>query len=203
MNQWVTLSLTLYFGLFKLVPLYSVTIWKETPFSIFVILLSLQIIDVVLSKGKKLKDKKFVTMYILNILLISFLRNNGIYVVAGTTIILLFAFKNKENKVFRIVSSTVLILTLLLQGPIYNALKINGRYVEKLGVPLQQIGYVITYNGNINEEQLEYLNSIISVDDVKEIYCPWNVDYLKFDCDFKEQIVKNDKAKFFKTWIYN
>ena len=80
-------------------------------------------------------------------------------------------------------------------------LNINTGYVEKIGIPLQQISYVIVYNGNITEEQEEYLESIMSTDLVKIKYRPWNVDYIKFDAEVNEELIKNNKLKFFKTWI--
>ena len=80
-DKKIIIILTLFFGLFKLFPLYAVSIWKETPFSLFIILLCIQIADIILSKGKKLEKKPFTISIIINVLLICFLRNNGLYIV--------------------------------------------------------------------------------------------------------------------------
>ena len=181
-NKWIIFALTLVIGVFKLFPFYAVTIWKETPFSIFVVLLCFQIADIVLSKGEKLKNNKFIFLYILNIL-ISFLRNNGIYIVIATSIFLFFVFR--KYKKFLISTLITIVLVVIIQGPIYKNLKISTMYCENIGIPLQQIGYVIVNNGNITEEQMEYLNSILSVEKLKILYAPWNVDCIKVNRDLK------------------
>ena len=198
-SKKVIFALILFFGLFKLYPLYAVTVWKETPFSLLVILLSTQIGDIVLSKGEKLKENKFIALYILNIILISCLRNNGIYIVIATTIFIIFTYKSYKKFIISFITTASIIV--IVQGPIFNLLKINSEYVEKIGIPLQQIAYVLTYDGNITDEQYSYLESIMSTELVKQNYRPWNVDFIKFNSDIKEDIIKNDKIKFFKTWL--
>ena len=198
-NKKVIIAMTLFFGLFKLFPLYAVTIWKETPFSLFIILYTLQIADIVLSKGNKLKSNKFIASYVINTILISCLRNNGIYIVIATTIFIIFTYR--KYKKFIVTFCITSITLVIIQGPVFNILKINSKYIEKIGVPLQQISYVIVYNGNITEEQHKYLETIMSIDLVKRKYTPWNVDYIKFDSEVNEELIKNNKFAFFKTWI--
>ena len=198
-NKWIVIVLTLCFGLFKLYPIYALTVWKETPFSLLVILLTFNILDIVLSKGEKLKDNKFIALYILTILLISFLRNNGMYIVIPTTICIYFVYR--KYKKFILLTLITMLIPVIIQIPIFNALNINSEYEEKIGVPLQQISYVLTYEGNITDEQMEYLDSIVSIKRVKAYYNPFNVDYVKFDCKLNVENIENNKLQFYKTWL--
>lgn len=53
-----------------------------------------------------------------------------------------------------------MIVFILIQGPLYKALKINGEFRESVGPLIQQICYVVANDGNVNEEELEFINNI-------------------------------------------
>ena len=198
-NKYIIIVLTAFCGLFNLFPLYAITLWKETIFSLFVVLYCFKIADIIISKGEKLKETKFLFSYIIIILLISFLRNNGVYAIVAVNIFLFYIYK--KNKKFLISTLAVIIITVIIQGPIYNMLNIQGKFCEKVGVLLQQIGYVIVNDGNINEEQDKYLNELFKEKYVKEYYSPWNVDNIKFYGVLDNKVLEEDKGKFIKTWL--
>ena len=93
-------------------------------------------------------------------LLVAFLRSNGFYIAICTTIILLLMYRKrimKTLKKFTIASIITIAIIWTIQSPIYNYYGLSTEFVENLGVPLQQISYVIVKDGNITEEQKNLL----------------------------------------------
>ena len=198
-NRNIIIILLLYFGLFPIIPYYAVSIVREAPFAIFIVVLSFLLLDLILSKGEKLNDIDFIAEICINVFIIASLRNNGIYVVAAVFFVVLFCYLKYRKNMIPIWLTIIAIY--IIQNPICSYFGINTEYREKLGVPLQQIAYVIVYNGKITPEQMDYLNQIVSLEKLKNKYSPWNVDFIKFDSDFDYKKVEKNKQKFFKTWI--
>lgn len=71
---------TIFFSFFKLVPLYAVSIWKDTPFCIALFWYSLYIAEIIINDAKNIEKLKGAFIYSLLIFLVAFLRNNGIYI---------------------------------------------------------------------------------------------------------------------------
>lgn len=75
-NKYIILFITLFLALFKLYPLYSISLWKDTPFSLSLFLYTLTFIDLIIeSNSKKLNITSIIKFNIFTILVI-FLRNN-------------------------------------------------------------------------------------------------------------------------------
>lgn len=194
---------TLFFGLFCLIPLYAVSIWKDIPFCLALVLYILNIGDIV-KEPKKIENMKGILYYIFLSLMVSFFRNNGKYIILGTTIILLLTYrKNIFNtlKKFTIISLVVIILTFIVQGPIYDHFKLNTEFVENLGVLLQQICYVVSNDGEITEEQYEFINNIYPIENIKEDYNPCIVDVIKWSQNFNSKYLEEHKNEFIKVWL--
>ena len=133
-----------------------------------------------------------------------FLRNNGIYVVFATTLIILLAFKKeifKQLRIFTICSITTLIICLIIQGPVYKYYNWTNSFKENVGVLLQQISYVVVNNGNITEEQVEFINNLCPTDIIKKYYNPCVVDKIKNSKEFNVEFLTKNKKEFFKVWF--
>ena len=178
---------------------YAITMWKDPLFGSFLLLLSLYLYDIVKNNGEELQNSVGITKFILLVLLIAFLRNNGIYIVIGLFVVLVFVFK-KELLSFHITYLITIIAILLIQGPLYSRLGIVSPSVESFAVPLQQVARTITYNGNISDENKEFLNEILPLEKWKEVYEPLSVDPIKWDEEFNEEYFTDNKIKFLKVW---
>ena len=175
--------LTLLCAVFKLFPLYAVSLWKDTPFAISILFYTFVVSKIVISNGKELTKKLTIFQYIIAIFLVSFFRNNGIYIVAVTSFILMITYRNNFKRrwnIFYTFVTIAILLTFTIQGPIYKMLKLNGEFRESIGIPIQQICYVVAHDGNITDEQLEFINNIESIENIKNRYAPWSVDMIKF-----------------------
>lgn len=75
-NKYIALLVTLFFALFKLYPLYSISIWKDTPFSLSLLLYTLTFIDLIIEASSQNIKKLTIIKFNIFTLLVIFLRNN-------------------------------------------------------------------------------------------------------------------------------
>ena len=65
--------------------------------------------------------------------------------------------------------------------------------VESLGIPLQQLSYLVYYDYDFTEEEQAYIDSIVSEESIKEWYRPCIVDPVKwYASDFQGPIIEED-----------
>lgn len=196
--------ITLFFGICRLIPLYAISLWKDTPFCIALFWYILFIAETILQNGKNLEKIRNVLLYVILLILIAFLRSNGIYIAICTTFILLLIYRKnilKTLKKFTISSIITIILIWVIQGPIYNYYGLSTEFVENLGVPVQQICYVVAKDGKITEEQKDFINQLCPIDVIKENYTPCLVDSVKWNPNFSNEFLENNKGEFFKVWF--
>lgn len=180
---------------FPLVPLYGVSIWKDTPFCMAALLWLMPLTDVFL--GEQNKQSAF--CFLIGIVLVAFTRNNGIYVCAFVVLVMLFSLKkNRKTKMLAVLTVAV---CFIIQGPVYNLIGVEQTEpVENFGVPLQQIGAVIAEDGVISEEQLEFLDNLLPAGQWKEAYCPTNIDNFKWYSGFNAEYFNSHIGEFLKVW---
>ena len=148
---------------------YAICMWKDPLFCLFLFLFMLKLYDIIESKGKKLDDPFFVTSIILLNFLVAFLRNNGIFIIILIGIIITICYR-KSSKIFLATNIISLIVIILIQGPLYNVLNIKTPSEESLGIPIQQVAYTLSVDGEIKEEDKEFLDHILPIEDWKDSY---------------------------------
>lgn len=192
-NKYVLIAITIFFSLFQLFPLYSVSIWKDTPFSLALFAFTLFIADIVLSKGEMLKKKKNVIKYALYMLLVAFLRLNGLYTIIFFTLVFVFIYR-KKSLLFNIVSISTVVLILIINGPLFDKMGLNEKEPLPSGIKIQQILYVKVKNGNITESQDELLHNVfLDYDELNRIYTPTLFD----------MVFNNPNYDKHSTWYYS
>lgn len=198
-SRWFLIVAGIYYAILPIFPTYGIIMWKDPLFSIALLLMSLLLYDVVDSDGHLLLTKKGYFLYISITLVVSFFRNNGIYVCFLSLMFLILIYRKKLFR-FYLVAIVFLGLTMWIQGPLYQALEIEQESVEALGIPLQQMGRVAALGKDLTKEQEEFLYSLLPQETYKEKYTPCLVDTLKWDPNFNQEFLENNKSLFFKTW---
>lgn len=197
--------ITLYFGIFELIPLYAVSLWKDVPFSLALFMLIIYIWDIAKTRGEVLNQYKHTLYYCFLSLLVMFFRNNGKYIVFLITIMVIVVYKDnilKKSKKFIVLSLIIIILSFIIQGPVYNKFSLNGPFNENLGILDQQLCYVVYTDGKITDEQRDFINKIIPIESIKKNYTPLNIDNIKWgDTHFSEKFIEENKCKYFKIWF--
>ncbi len=221
-SLWLIFLCGVYFALFNAIPLYIVSLWKDTPFSIVFFIFSVFIFDLLWDEENELRflTLKTTLLYSFLAFLVCFMRNNGIYVFSLFSIGILLYFKRKrKNRLFGHylkVSAILLCLFVIIRWPIYNYFQLNyDDKVESLGVPLQQVCYVVTNGGKVSEKDIEIINNIIPIGEMEAVYCPLIVDRIKGAPSFNRdylcrnmwqfwgmffRVVAHNPVKAFKGW---
>lgn len=146
--------------------------------------------------------------FLILLLIVAFSRNNGIYIIACTEIILLVYWlvtRSKPERSFTHIGklagliACVVVLCLVVTGPIYRALGVApSPKVESVGILLNQMARVAALDGDMSESDKEYLNSIVPLDEYKTLYSPTCTDSLKWSASFNNAALEND---FFEHWL--
>ena len=201
-NKFVLVLVLLYFALFNLIPLYVVSLWKDSLFSVALLMYIFKLTESVLL-SKDAPERLEIVQIIIWMVLSMFLRNNGIYVMILTSVILSLVYGKsllKDYKVFFISTFAALILTYIVQGPVFSKLNLNGPFVENLGVLQQQVAYVQVIGGDMTEEQAEFLNKVMPLETMKGYYRPFVVDTIKWCDQYNNEFLEENKGEFLKVW---
>ena len=209
-NKFLVTLTAFVLGFFPLFPMYSISIWKDTPFSLALFMYILTIIDLIIDfSNKNITIKNIVKLSIYTSLVVLF-RNNGIYItfLCFIALILLFIkpiFKDKSIthiKSFAISQIITFIILVIIIKVIYPACGIlPTEFEENLGIPLQQIARVVVTDGNITEDQKAIIEKILPYDRIKKDYQAMLVDNIKWDNQFNATYIKENKPEFFKLWF--
>ena len=187
----------------------SIAMWKDPVFSATILLWSLHLLDYVISKGTVVFfDRFYILKSGLLILLICFSRNNGFYLILFSEIIFitfLVIEKNKEYligmKKLSVSTGMILMCVYVITGPVYSRMGIAGEPVESLGIFLNQMARVAAYEGKMNEEDRQFMDSILPIEKYPETYRPCVVDRLKWDEDFNQGYLNEHLSEFIRTYV--
>ncbi len=209
-NPILVTFITIFFGFFSLYPLYSVSVWKDTPFSLAVFLYALTLIDLIMDfKNRNIKISNIVKLNIFA-LLSMFLRNNGLYIIVASTFLLFITYIPniiKKNKVEHVksffISSVITICVFLIIENLYTVFGISDTFlVEKgISIPIQQVARVVVTDGNITEEQMELIEKVLPKEVIKEKYRALLVDPIKWDSAFNNEYLEEHKLDYLKLWF--
>ena len=190
-----------YFGLISIFPSYALVLWKDPIFSVGVLLLSIRLFDTFSEKNIK-RDIKNIILIDMLCFLIIFFRNNGLYIIIACMICLAVAFKKNGMRIWMSILGVV-VFSLIIQGPLYDGMKIEKPKAEAFGIPIQQIAAVVVEKDglNLSNEQKKVINQLIPIEKIEESYAPARVDDIKFNSKFNNQYLADSQKDILKVWF--
>lgn len=202
----------LVFAIFPLYPFYGISLWKDTLFSLAVFLFSVFLYHIFLGRG----DLEASTAggdiswgqlagYCLFSILIIFLRNNGIYVAAFYSVMITVICLKRRKAAVKIGTASLIILVLsgIIQGPVYDRCGYNvNRTTESLGIPLQQVAYIVSTDGVVSESDREIVDRMMPVEQWRELYNPLVADTIKFSPEFDHYYLEENSREFMKMYLH-
>ncbi len=222
LRRWIKVALIIFYGITPYFALYGVAMWKDPWFAITLVLISIISFDI--SKGyisakkdnKKIEKKgvAIIVSYYILIVFSVFIRNNGLYILFLITLYWLGYSIIYKKKIW--LGFSLLVLSGLLfyvTGPLYERLGIKEESIESYGILLNQMARVATYEGDLNEDDKEYLNNILPYEMYKSVYTPGCVDSFKWNPQFNRDAlidfvphwytigIKN-KRLYFEAWEF-
>lgn len=195
-----------FFAIFPIVPYFTVTIGKDTFFALSMLVFSMAVYDLVLSKGLLLKKRSWLLFFIAAMILVIFSRNNGIYIIILSAIILSFVFRQLWR--YTIPTFTfVIVATVMIQGPIFNFFNIRlSSSAESFGVMIQQIGRTVAVHGDLSTNDKKSIASLMPIYEWGKRYNPSTPDRLKFcltktDVCLDKNYLDKHESEFLLTWL--
>lgn len=189
-----------FFALHPFMGMYSIYLTKDVLFSLIMLLLSMKLYDVIAGRGEDFaKPVECVKLAVL-FLLSSMLRNNGMYITVVMAVIFLLLYKKYRKQILFLFVCAIGLLQ-IWQGPVFRAMGIEKQsFAEAASVPLQQVGYVLWEGGSFSEEDMAFLEELMPVEKVKEVYQPGYTDPYKFDEAFNDAFLNENVGTFMGVW---
>ncbi len=193
-SVWVSGIAALYFLWNNIFCTYAIMVQKDTLFSVCIVLLS-----ICLEQGNwshwLSKWRLFLLMFA-----VAFLRNNGL-IIDWLIFFVVLIFNRKTFPVKLMVNMLMALLFFsVVQGPVFRLLKIQTETAESLGIPIQQIAYVINDEGEIEKEEYEFLEKVLPLEKWKEHYTPFFVDSIK-NSGIDNEYLSENLLTFIKIWM--
>lgn len=197
-NKTATIILLIYYIFIPIVSNYNIVLIKDSLFSIVLLLHIPLLYELIKTKGEILKNKKYLVFMFIIFLSTILVRNNGLYIILFLSFVLLIIYKNYIKYLLPIVLTAIIISFI----PNLVISKQENLFQEKVGIPIQQLSYIIKHDSkNIKKENKTYLNKIMNLTDIKENYNPYSVDTIKWHKKFNREYLDKTKIKFIKTWF--
>jgi hypothetical protein len=201
--SWLFAVCLLFFVLNPIIARTVITMWKDIPFSLSVLLLIMLLFDVAQSRGTILQDRRTLIKLFVICFLILFLRKNGAIIIGGTAIFLFAWLKPKRKKLPAIGLLLLLIGSSVVQGPGFAAMGIaSDHFIETVALPMQQVGNLVYTDKPLSEEQMALMNDIISEETLKETYSYRSPDTMKYSGGrFDYNYLDSHKMEFMRLWL--
>jgi hypothetical protein len=196
---YIVLSI-LFYAIMPFFPTYAIIMWKDPLFSISILWFSFLIFDGVCDR-KYFSDWRWLVKVAITGLLMIFLRNNGLYIVVFVSVVVCIVMK-KKAKYYAAVAAGIVLFSLFIQGPCYSWWGITKESVESLGIPIQQMAYVVVYEEEeLSNEEKEILNQLMPLETWKEVYAPCRVDNIKWNQQFNTEYLEKNEGMILKLWV--
>ncbi len=144
------------------------------------------------------KNKLNLILLISMLILCAFWRKNGFIVSIVVLIVIAIKYKSMRKlclaSLFGIFAILISLMLVKSSGLIQSA-----HFAEAVSIPLQQIAYTAKNNDSLDEEQ-EFFENIISVEEMKKFYVENSADEVKFSPNFNDDFLDTHKFEFLINW---
>lgn len=197
----------LFFTLCPLFPLWGMTTFKDTPFSIMLLVVTLLLYDAFKAPEKFNKTKYLLLAAALFVLML--VRNNSFYMVLILLPFTVIHFRKDKKFLVKVISVMLIPILLFKVGFTGIAFKVagvnNGSPREMLSVPFQQTArYILEFEDEITPEEQKNILTIlgggdVSLNEIAQLYVPDRSDEVKGL--YNKYATTDDLINYFKTWF--
>ncbi len=179
--------------------LYTVSVIKDMPFSLGLMIMLPLLYELTSSKGEIIQNKKFMVILMLATILL-FFRSNGSMIALFMSVVFLIIYRQYFKQFVLYLLFTVILIcgTKFVQSHTSTGYK----FQEAVGVPIQQMAAVVAADRELTPSQEDFLSQLIPLETIKEKFDPYNVDSIKYSSDFADDTFVNaHKNDLIKTWL--
>ena len=199
-------AITLVF--FALTPIwgsYAQFICKDTLYTAMLLLFAVQTLEWLTNQGEK--SRLFLVRYAISALLTCLLRNNGLYVILPTAVlVVLLGAKSKERLRVGVALGSVVLCAMLFSSVLMPVLGIRDETASGLySVCFQQSARVLRDHGSeVTAEEYAAIDEVLDAPNLPTLYEPWISDPVKYT--FKQYGLgaaeeKKALARYSPTWL--
>lgn len=205
------MMLLVIFGVYCISPMYSnmaSTAIKDVPFMATVVWYVVLLAEMAFHK-EKIKEGKFVAIFIAVSVLTCLLRNNGLYMVALSGVVITVVWWRNAERDVRIRLALVLIVlpivfSKIIDGGLMVATKADkGSAIEALSVPLQQSArYLQLYKDELTDEEITvYNNTFVDYREAAAAYNPDLADPVKTFAYYGREKGTLSLSSYLAIWV--
>ncbi|MFD1872018.1 DUF6020 family protein [Hymenobacter bucti] len=199
--KWALVSLTLFFSLFPLNGFYVNTLFKDVPFAIAVLLLALFTEEIVASRGAWLATARHAVGLAVVLALVWLIRHNGLLtsVVTLGSLAVVYARYRKQLALIALGCGA---LVLLVKGPLYSAIHVNGRPYALDILMAHQMSAVLHDGTQPTAPEKAVLEHVLPLPLWKAYYNPFQSDSLVFSKSFNYTYLGSEAGRraYMATW---
>lgn len=201
-TEEVLIGTILFVALNPVIAVFSVYATKDVLFSASILLLILNLYR--LQEQNAIQQKiapEYWTGLFCNAFFVIFLRNNGSFIIIGVCIYLLLQYRKYWKQISSVLA--ILFLCIIVQKQVlFPVMHVEeGSFAESLSIPLQQVGQAVVDGPRVTDEEKTYLNQLISMERMAEVYAAGYTDPIKFDEAFDDEFLNAHKSEFLKVWF--
>ena len=190
-----------YYSLLPVIADYSITLVKDTLYAVFLLQFMVLLYDIVNSKGCFLKKNSNLIKTVLIAIGVCCFRSNGA-VVCIFSLIMTFFVVRKAKKRFLLLMIVVFVVNVAIGHLEQANFESDTKFRESTGVLMAQIGAVLNDSAaKVDEEDLKKLNELLPIEIWKENYKPSFADDVKFNKNFDNNWLNQNKITFIRIWF--
>ena len=199
-NPIIKLITFLCFAFVPFVPQFSIAVWKDVPFAMFMVWFLIGIIEMITNEENFFGKKRNLLIFVLVALCVLFFRNNGVYIVLLTLPFALF-WRRKYWKQILLTFALPIVFYYIIIGPVFTKLDIaKSSPREMLSIPIQQMARIVKYKGDeLSEEEKNIIGQYINIEEAAEVYDPTISDPVKNG--FNDGTYNQDKLNLIKLYV--
>ena len=162
-------------------PLYSITLWKDTGFGLAFVVFTMHLVRIIVEKNEYF-NRKNIIFFILSIISVALLRNNGIYVIVLSCPFIIYGFRN-HLKYLLVAFGISFAFCFCWNFYIFEIMMVKPSHAkEMLSIPIQAMGRVYV-NDELSKEEKDTINTFLPNIKIKRRYNPIQADPLKDSVD--------------------
>lgn len=177
--KWCIWASFLVYTIFPYNIVYCVTIWKDIPFGIGALAMTVALFRIVKEIGSM---KGNYAAFCIGSFAFCLSRTNGWYSFLGTMLLVALVLGRQHKKVL-VTGAAVIVVTWAMLNPVLGLISTGeSDYVELMSIPFQQIARVVHSDYDLAEEDVQLLEQVFDLEMMADLYNPGNVDKIKYEC---------------------
>jgi hypothetical protein len=164
MPRWLAWATCLVFGLTPATGVLAITLWKDIPYGITMLAVTLFVMETIQSGGAWLQKWVAAICLGVGLALVALYRHNGLPIAVGLPVLLLLAYRRQWRGTIA-AAATAAILIAVVRGPLYRAVsdparRSFGQHYAQVLIWNQYIAAHLAHDTPMRDEERSFLNDL-------------------------------------------